>query len=170
MCRPSLWLLLSAGSLVLPACGGAQQSPPEAQQTTAATPVVAPAVSINDMMVDWIDHAAHALWNAEQSGQVPKDEKAWREIERHATQLAAAGATIALGGTGQADPGWARQPAWQTYSQQLTDAGLVAFKAARNRNISDLTKNNERLLATCESCHKEFKPDSPTEGRVHDPE
>jgi cytochrome c556 len=56
------------------------------------------------------------------------------------------------------------------YSRQLTDVGLTAFNAARNRNLADLTKNNERLLATCESCHKEFKPDSPTEGRVHDPE
>ena len=50
-------------------------------------PVVAPAVSINDLMVDWVDHAAHALWNVEEEGQVPKDEKAWKEIERHSTQL-----------------------------------------------------------------------------------
>lgn len=127
-------------------------------------------MSINALMVDWVDHAAHAQWNVEQEGQAPKDEKGWREVERHATQLAAAGTLIALGGTGQADPGWAKLPAWRMYSQQLTEAGLTAFNAARNRNLADLVKNNARLLATCESCHKEFKPDSPTEGRVHDPE
>jgi hypothetical protein len=28
-------------------------------------------VSINALMVDWVDHAAHALWNVEQEGQAP---------------------------------------------------------------------------------------------------
>ena len=172
MRRLSFWLLLGAGALVFVGCGGAQQRPQEAQPTieSTAAPGVAPAVSINDLMVDWVDHAAHALWNVEEEGQVPKDEKAWREIERHSTQLAAAGTLIALGGTGQADQGWARQPAWKMYSQQLTGIGLDAFKAARNRNLADLTAINSRLVSTCLACHKEFKPDSPTEGRVHDPE
>jgi hypothetical protein len=72
-------------------------------------------------------------------------------------------------------PLYVRDPAGRSgdlwmYSRQLTEAGLTAFNAARNRNLAGITKNNERLLATCESCHKEFKPDSPTEGRVHDPE
>jgi hypothetical protein len=67
-------------------------------------------------------------------------------------------------------PDGRKSPQWKTYSQQLTDAGLDAFKAARNRNLADLTKINARLLTACESCHKEFKPESPTEGRVHDPE
>jgi hypothetical protein len=125
-------------------------------------------VTINAVMVDWVDHATHPLWNAEV--QAPTDERPWREIERHATQLATAGTTISLGGTGQADPGWAKSPQWKAYSQQLTDAGLDAFKAARNRNIADLTKINARLLTACDSCHEEFKPESPTEGRVHDPE
>jgi cytochrome c556 len=84
--------------------------------------------------------------------------------------LSASGQTIPLGGTGQADPAWAKSPAWKTYSQQLTDAGVDGFKAARNRNLADLMKVNEQLLASCESCHKEFKPESPTEGRVHDPD
>lgn len=168
----SLWLL---SSLIIAACGGGvPDSPQQAErpattsETPTAAPAAAPAVSINAVMVDWVDHAAHALWNVEV--QAPKDERGWREVERHATQLAAAGTLIALGGTGQADPGWAKLPAWGMYSRQLTDVGLTAFNAARNRNLGDLTKNNERLLATCESCHKEFKPDSPTEGRVHDPE
>jgi cytochrome c556 len=84
--------------------------------------------------------------------------------------LSASGQTIPLGGTGQADPAWAKSPAWKTYSQQLTDAGVDGFQAARNRNLVDLMKVNEQWLASCDSCHKEFKPESPTEGRVHDPD
>lgn len=170
MTRLSQWAVLGATVLSL-GCGGAQEAPQNTGAVTqppAAAAAVPPAVSINALMVDWVDHSAHAMWSAEV--QAPKDEASWREVERHATQLAAAGTTISLGGTGQADPGWAKSPLWRTYSQQLTDAGLDGFKAARNRNIADLTTINGRLLASCESCHKEFKPDSPTEGRVHDPE
>ena len=70
----------------------------------AAAVLVRPAVSINALMVDWVDHAAHAQWNVELEGQAPKDDKGWREVERHATQLAAAGTLIALGGTDKPIP------------------------------------------------------------------
>ena len=137
------------------------------QQAPAATPGVKPAVSINAVMVALVDHAGHVVWNAEQEGRAPKTDAEWQELEHHAIQLMASGPLIALGGTGQADPGWAQSPDWQKYSQELTNAGLVILNATRSKNLESLVKANGQLVEVCENCHKEFKPDLPTEGIVH---
>ena len=137
-----------------------QQAPPPATG-------VKPAVSINAVMVALVDHAGHVVWDAEQAGRAPKTDADWQELEHHAIQLTAAGPLIALGGTGQADPGWAQSPDWQKFAQELTNAGLVVLSATRSKNLESLVKANGQLVEVCEGCHKEFKPDLPTEGIVH---
>jgi cytochrome c556 len=118
-------------------------------------------------MVGLVDHASHTLWDVEKEGRAPKTDADWGELEHHAIQLAAAGPLIALGGTGQADPGWAQSPAWKKYSQELADAGVAALNAVRSKNLEALVKANGQLVDVCERCHKEFKPELPTEGIVH---
>ena len=103
----------------------------------------------------------------EKEGRAPKTDSDWAEIEHHAIQLAASGALIALGGTGQADAGWAQSPDWQNYSQELASTGLALIAAARSKSQEALVKGNGQLVEVCESCHKEFKPDLPTEGITH---
>ena len=119
------------------------------------------------MMVGFVDHAGHVLWDVADETKAPKTDKDWGELEHHAIQMAAAGTLIALGGTGPADPGWANLPAWQTYSQQLSDGGLAALSAVRRKDRGALLKAGDQIVQTCESCHKEFKPELPTEGLVH---
>jgi cytochrome c556 len=128
---------------------------------------VPPVLSVNAVMVGLIDHAGHALWDVEKEGRAPKTDDAWQDLEHHAMQIAAAGSMIALGGTGQADPGWAQLPDWKKHSQELADAGLTALSAARAKNLEALVKANGQLVDVCERCHKEFKPSLPTEGIVH---
>jgi hypothetical protein len=164
-------LLVGAGALLLYGCNPSVEQPQSTQQTAAPQqfPSVPPAVSVNELMVAWIDHSGHELWDVEQEGRAPKTDASWREVERHATQLAAAGTLIALGGTGQADPGWAQLPDWKKYSRELTNAGITAREAARSKNFEALVKANSQLVEVCESCHKEFKPELPTEGKTHQP-
>lgn len=161
-------LALGFGLILIYGCsaGVEQQS---ASQQAGPQSAVPPAVSINELMVAWIDHAGHELWDVEPEGRAPKSDADWREVERHATQLAAAGSLIALGGTGKADPGWANLPDWKKYSQELTNAGTAALNAARSKNFEALVKANGQLVDVCESCHKEFKPELPTEGKTHQP-
>ena len=137
------------------------------QQAPAATPGVKAAVSINAVMVALVDHAGHVVWNAEQEGRAPKTDEAWEDLEHHAMQIASAGTLIALGGTGKADLGWAQLPDWKAHAQALTDAGLAALKAVHGKNLEALVKANGQLVEVCERCHKEFKPELPTEGIVH---
>jgi hypothetical protein len=167
-----LALLLGASVLLLSACNaGPEQKPatPEVSTPAPAAPAVAPVVSVNALMVTWIDNSGHVLWNAEREGRAPKNDADWLEIQEHATQLAAAGTLIQLGGTGQADPGWAKSPIGKTNSEKLSHAALDAIAAAKSKDLPALVKANGVLVEACENCHKEFKPDLPTEGIKHHP-
>lgn len=160
---------LAMTTLLLGACS-APAPPPEATQPTAATTPPAPAapaspVSINAEMVAIVDHAGHELWDVEKAS--PKANINWQNVEHHAIQLAAAGALIKLAGTGVNDRDWVGSANWQKWAQTLSDAGMAARKAAQDKNRDALVAANGQLVEACEGCHKEFKPDLPSEGITH---
>jgi hypothetical protein len=162
-----LGLFIGVSALLVYGCNTSVEQPQAVQQASSQAPAVSPVVSVNALMVALVDHASHELWNVEKEGRAPKNDAEWREVEHHAIQLAGSGTLIALGGTGQADPGWAQSPDWKKYAQQLNDAGLAGLSAARGKNLEGLVKANGELVEACESCHKQFKPDLPTEGILH---
>jgi len=165
-------LVLGGSFLLLSACNAGvekQQATPQASAPAPAAPAAAPVVSVNALMVTWIDNSAHVLWNAEREGRAPKNDADWLEIQEHATQLAAAGTLIQLGGTGQADPGWAKSPDWKTNAVKMSNSAVDAIAAAKNKDLPALVKANGQLVESCENCHKEFKPELPTEGIKHHP-
>lgn len=161
-------LALAGGITLLYGCTSQPAPPPAAEGNAAvAAPAVTPAVSVNELMVTLIDNASHVLWDVEVPAQAPKNDADWVELEDHAVQIAAASTLIQLGGTGQADPGWARMPGWKTSAQAMMDAAMAARAAAKKRDLPAVIVANGRLVESCESCHKEFKPSLPTEGIVH---
>ncbi|MDH3508699.1 MAG: cytochrome c [Gammaproteobacteria bacterium] len=136
-------------------------------QQTGNTSFVPLATSINALMVALVDHSAHELWDA--GYQETMTGRDWQIIEQHAIQLVAAGTLTSLGGTGAADRGWAVSPAWQTLSQDMTDAALAALAAVQDHDQMALQAAGSDLVDACEGCHDQFKPDSPTEGILHVP-
>jgi Cytochrome C' len=168
----TLALCLGGTALLLSGCNASVEKPPSSSLSSTTKPVdltAAPVVSVNALMVAWVDNSGHVLWNAEREGHAPKNDADWLEIQEHATQLAAAGTLIQLGGTGQADLGWARLPDWKTNAQKLSNAALDALTAAKSKDLQALIKANGQLAEACENCHKEFKPNLPTEGVAHHP-
>ena len=123
--------------------------------------------SINELMVASVDHLAHEIWEAGSADALTRLE--WQEAEQHAIQLIGTGTLISLGGTGIADAGWVTSPAWQEFSQELTDSALAVRAAIRIRNQDALSNAGERLLESCQGCHQVFKPELPTEGLFHQP-
>ena len=164
--------MLGVGALFVYGCSGPvpqeAAAPPAVEQAAPATAATAtPEVSINEVMVMLIDHAGHNLWAVEQDGQAPKTDADWQNVWEHAVQIAAAGPAITVGGTGPSDAAWVESASWRTYAQQMSDAGVAARDAAKSKNFDALVAANGQLVESCESCHKEFKPDLPTEGIVH---
>ena len=162
-----LGLCLSVAALA--GCSAPVEQPRPAATATVQSPAPTPPppVSINAEMVSLVDHAGHALWDVEKQGRAPKTDADWREVEHHATQLAAAGSLLMLGGAGPNDLVWANTPSWKTRAKAMTDAGTAALNATHAKNLDALVKANGQLVDACEGCHKEFKPDLPSEGITH---
>jgi len=162
--------MISVGALFLASCSAPapqQAAAPPAAVEQAAPLTAKPEVRINEMMVALVDHAGHNLWNAEKEGKAPKTDADWENVQEHAVQIAAAGPAITVGGTGPSDAVWVKSPSWQSYAQRMSDAGVAAMNAAKSKDLSALVKANGQLVESCVGCHKEFKPDLPTEGIVH---
>jgi len=160
--------LIGVAFLFVAACA----NQPTSQATVAATPDVKSTsvtlpISINEVMVAAVDHAAHEIWNAPLKEKSPKNEKDWTELEHHALQLVASSRTIMLAGTGKADAGWVQSPDWKKYAQALTDASAASVKAVREKNLDALNTAGDQLVMVCEECHKAFKPEIPSEGKFH---
>jgi cytochrome c556 len=171
MARRSIPVVLVAifGSWLVAGCGTpapVEPQPTATQPATSAPPFTSP-VSINASMVSIVDHAGHELWNAERKGNAPKTKAQWENLAEHATQLAAAGALVRVPGTGVQDMTWVATPSWQKWAGAMSDAALAALKATEGENLEALVAANGRLVESCEGCHKEFKPQLPSEGIAH---
>jgi hypothetical protein len=156
-----------AGAWLIAGCSSpapVEQQKPAQPAAEAPAPLRSP-VSINAEMVTIVDHAGHQLWEAER--RAPKTDADWANIEEHATQVAAAGALVTMAGTGVQDAVWVGSPGWQKWARALSDAGLAAIKASQEKNLEGLVAANGQLVDACEGCHKEFKPQLPSEGIVH---
>ena len=138
-----------------------------AQAPVDGKTVVPLQTSINALMVDMIDQAAHEIWEAGYAEKLSGRD--WQMVELHAIQLIGAGSLITLPGTGPADKGWVTSPAWKEWSQKMVDVGLAAQKAAKAADQKALEKLGGNLVDVCEGCHKTFKPEVPTEGIMHIP-
>jgi cytochrome c556 len=60
-----------------------------------------------------------------------------------------------------------RLPDWQKYAQDLQTHSLAALTAVRAKDVKAISAAGGDFLDTCEACHKQFKPNLPTEGILH---
>lgn len=157
------------GVLSLAAC---TSQPAASEKGSSPAPDVTPVaitlpISINEVMVSGVDHAAHEVWNAPVPEKSPKTEQDWTELEHHALQLVTLSRTILLPGTGKADPNWVKSPDWTKNAQALTDASSAALTGIRAKDLNAINAAGDKLVMSCEDCHKAFKPDIPSEGKFH---
>ncbi len=144
-------------------CGSVnQQSSPRAHSRVPFTPDV----SINEVMVAQIDHAAHFIWEAANPENAVSDID-WMEVEHHAVQLLSSRSAMTMGGAGVNDSMWVVQRSWRGFVDQMNTASLQAMAAAKARNLTELGLAGDRLVESCEGCHRQYKPSVPTEGLMH---
>jgi hypothetical protein len=139
-----------------------------AAQQGAQPPFLPLSIGINALMVTMVDDVAHNIWEAGNKANSLTGRE-WLDVNEHAYQLQAAATLISLGGTGQADRGWVISPAWQEWSAKLRDAGVAVKRAVDAISQMALRSAGDALVDVCEGCHKQFKPNLPTEGILHIP-
>ena len=125
-----------------------------------------PDVSINEVMVAQIDHAAHFIWDAADPDRALADVE-WQEAEHHAIQIISSRSALSMGGTGVNDAMWIVQQSWRNYVNQMNVAGMLALSSARARDRDGLAQAADLLVESCEGCHRQYKPTIPTEGFSH---
>ena len=117
-------------------------------------------ISINEVMASLINHAADPIWIA--AWRNPQSEQDWRELEHLARQLQLGGMLLTIPGTGPVDTMWTGRESWREYSRQLSASAGRAVNAARSRDVELIARAGDEIVAICESCHIDFKPDLPT--------
>jgi hypothetical protein len=159
--------LLASLSVVLEGCSSPAEEQKPAAASAPAAHAVPPQLSINAMMVGLVDDSSHEIWDAVVQGKQPKTDEDWFHLQHHATKIALSGTLITIPGTGKADAEWVTKPDWIKYSKELADDGMAALKATQDKDIKALSAAGDRLVTTCESCHKAYKGDLPSEGILH---
>ena len=151
---------------VLAGCGPVEQASPV---STVNVPFV-PDVSINEIMVGQVDHAARFVFDVGINPDQQLLANAWQELEHHAIQLVSATSAITMGGAGENDATWVAQSGWREYTRQFNEASLMALQAARAQDLMSVRAAGEMLAGSCDGCHQQYKPDIPTQGfyRAHD--
>lgn len=125
-----------------------------------------PDVSINEVMIAQIDHAAHFIWDAANPDS-PATDIEWQEAEHHAIQIISSRSALSMGGSGVNDAMWIVQQSWRDYVDQMNAGGLLALSSARAQDRAELARAGDLLVESCEGCHQQYKPTIPTEGLLH---
>ena len=72
--------------------------------------------------------------------------------------MAVSGKLIQIAGAGPNDAEWVANPEWKKFADEMSSAGMDALQAAQSKSVQGLNDAGDRLVASCESCHKKFKP------------
>ena len=160
-------LMVAASSLLLLTSCSPPERPP-GQQPGINVPFV-PDISINEIMVGQVDHAAHEILGLSLADSQRLTIGAWQELEHNAIQLISSTSAITMGGSGVNDAMWVAQAGWREFTGQMNDAASTALQATRVQDLPALMDAADALRGSCDGCHRQYKPEIPTEGfyRIH---
>jgi len=172
----NLYVLMIGGALALAACSS---KAPETEAAAIPAPAAAPVpalrhpTSLNAIMVCAVDHASDPLFEVGNavmgSGKLPTTDDDWLNVQYHAYQMVALGTAMQVPGTGPKDVEWTSAPTWRTWSEQISAIGMEMLQLVEQKDAKGFVDTGNRLVAACEGCHKEFKPDIPTMNILHRP-
>lgn len=166
MMSPRSYLLMAVVLAFPTALGAGQQTPPSATPPATASPspapppAAAPAVAepalfrrvgtMSDLMVHMIYPTADAVFYI--STRKPATDVEWSVLQAKTLTLAESANLLMM-------PGRARdQDRWMADAKLMLDAGMAAFKAAKDRDVPALEALNDPLYQSCVTCHQHYRP------------
>lgn len=106
--------------------------------------------TMSDLMVKIIYPASDALFYIE--SRTPKTDSEWTVLEGQALMVAESANLLMM-------PGRARdQKQWMAEAKLMLDAAAEGYAAAKKRDVQGIVMINERLIESCTSCHKNYRP------------
>jgi hypothetical protein len=129
----------------------ANQAPASAAAARQDAPIVTPqpAGKMSELMVKIIYPASDAIFYI--TTREPKTEAEWVELQGKALAVAESANLLMM-------PGRARdQDRWMQDAKLMLDAGRVAFRAAKAKDVAALEAVNDQLYTSCTSCHQHYR-------------
>ena len=83
----------------------------------------------------------------------PTTDEGWDFVRAQAAFVVESGNMLALPGRAEDND------AWMIYSEGLSEAGLLAMKAAAEQNEEDFFQAGAQLYSVCTACHQAYNPD-----------
>ena len=118
--------------------------------TLTAGAQMQPASTMSDLMVKIIYPASDAIFYI--TTREPKTEAEWVDLQGKALAVAESANLLMM-------PGRARdQDRWMQDAQLMLDAGRLAFRAAKAKDVAALDALNDQLYTSCTSCHQHYRP------------
>lgn len=119
-------------------------------QAASSRPPMRNVGTMSDLMVKIIYPASDALFYIE--SRTPRTESEWTVLEGQALMVAESANLLMM-------PGRARdQKQWMVDAKLMLDSAADAYAAAAKRDVQGIVMVNERLLESCTSCHKNYRP------------
>lgn len=135
--RSFTWLLLTASALA--------QAP-----ATPAPVSPRPVGTMSELMIKIIYPTSDAVFYVET--RQPATDAEWGELQNKTLALAESANLLMM-------PGRARdQDRWLADAKLMLEAGTDAFKAAKAHDLDALVELNDRLYASCVTCHQHYRP------------
>lgn len=159
---------LKIGSLILVCLSSASiaaaEEPAELIQERAAAQAMAipMGVSIDEMMVGFLDRAADGVWQPAAKDELTDAE--WKLVEQEAINIILASTLTTMPGTGIEDLKWVQDRDWLRYTNEMKQLGHEARESAIDQDMERLRLVGDRLVEVCSACHQDFKPGLPVMG------
>jgi hypothetical protein len=119
-------------------------------QTASTRPPTRNVGTMSDLMVKIIYPASDALFYIE--SRTPKTDSEWTALEGQALMVAESANLLMM-------PGRARdQKQWMADAKLMLDAGAEAVAAAKEKNVEAIAALSDRLMESCTTCHKNYRP------------
>jgi hypothetical protein len=153
---PSRLLIVAIIGLSLTAC--AEQ---ESEDTVVSDGAFNTSLSVAEVMLSVLEPASDTLWDnagwvesaAGYEELYPTTDEGWAFVRAQAAVVAESGNLLALPGRAEDDD------AWMIYSDGIVNAGLMAMRAAEERNEEDFFQAGAQLYSVCTACHQAYNPD-----------
>ncbi len=119
-------------------------------QTASTRPPTRNVGTMSDLMVKIIYPASDALFYIE--SRTPKTDSEWTALEGQALMVAESANLLMM-------PGRARdQKQWMADAKLMLDVGAEAVAAAKEKNVEAIVALSDRLMESCTTCHKNYRP------------
>lgn len=118
-------------------------------------------LSVKEVMAYVLEPASDILWDSggwvlDASGYeelYPTTADGWNYVKAQAAVVVESGNILALPGRAMDND------AWMIYAKGLSEAGLLAMRAAETQNEEDFFQAGAQIYSVCTACHQAYNPD-----------